>query len=133
EAIGNEMRTWVNDVPVSAVIDTIDNSGFIGLQVHSIPDSLDGLKVYFKNIKIQTENLIPKDFPQDFYWVNLASNQLSEQEEKAGYQLLFNGQNSDGWRSEERRVGKECRSRWRAERGRSSERQPSAGLYGTHR
>lgn len=99
EAIGNEMRTWVNDVPVSAVIDTIDNSGFIGLQVHSIPDSLDGLKVYFKNIKIQTENLIPKDFPQDFYWVNLASNQLSEQEEKAGYQLLFNGQNSDGWRS----------------------------------
>src|SRR5690606_9022128 len=74
EAIGNETRTWVNDIPVAAVIDTIDPTGFIGLQVHSIPDKLHGLKVYFKNIKIQTQNLISKPFPKDVYIVNLAPN-----------------------------------------------------------
>src|SRR5690606_41280196 len=60
EAIGDELRVWVNDMPTAYVIDTLDKSGFIGLQVHSIKDHLDGQKVYFKNIRIQTENLEPR-------------------------------------------------------------------------
>ena len=59
-------------------------------------------------------------------------NQLTPREKQDGYVLLFNGKSLDGWqgnpavwsvqdgaitgttdsRSEERRVGKECRSRW---------------------
>lgn len=99
EAIGDELRTWVNDVPVSYVIDTMDTKGFIGLQVHSIPDELDGQKVYFKNIRIQTENLEPTDFPNDLFIVNLKPNNLSAAEEKSGVDLLFDGQSADGWRS----------------------------------
>jgi len=99
EAIGNETKTWVNGVPAAFVIDSLDDSGFIALQVHSIPDSLDGKKVYFKNIKIQTSNLKPQEFPQDIYIVNTKSNDLSEAEKAAGYSLLFNGKDSQGWHS----------------------------------
>jgi hypothetical protein len=99
EAIGDETKTWLNGVPVAYVIDTLDPTGFIALQVHSIPDRLAGKKVYFKNIRIQTEILKPKEFPADVHIVNLKTNNLSMAEQKAGYKLLFNGQNTDGWRS----------------------------------
>ncbi|MGK6352041.1 3-keto-disaccharide hydrolase [Parapedobacter sp. DT-150] len=98
EAIGNETKTWVNGVPTAHVIDTIDATGFIGLQVHSIGDeSLAGKKVYFKNIRIQTENLQPQAFPADVYTVNLVPNNLSDSEAKNGYKLLFDGQSNAGW------------------------------------
>lgn len=98
EAIGNEIKTWVNDVPVAYVVDTIDATGFIGLQVHSIKDeSLAGKKVYFKNIRIQTKNLKPRDFPAGIYVVNLTPNQLSAYEQQNGYKLLFDGHSHAGW------------------------------------
>jgi len=99
EAIGNETKTWVNGIPTSFVIDSLDDSGFIALQVHSIPDSLDGKKVYFKNIKIQTKDLKPQEFPKDIYVVNTKANDLSETEKAAGYSLLFNGTDATGWHS----------------------------------
>ncbi|SKB85177.1 protein of unknown function [Parapedobacter luteus] len=98
EAIGNETKTWINDIPVAHVVDTIDATGFIGLQVHSINDSsLAGKKVYFKNIRIQTENLQPKDFPSGIYTVNLTPNSLTAYEEQSGYKLLFDGTSNTGW------------------------------------
>ena len=98
EAIGNETKTWVNGTPTAYVVDTIDAAGFIGLQVHSIGDeALAGKKVYFKNIRIQTENLQPQEFPAGIYPVNLTPNSLSAYEEKSGYKLLFDGQSNTGW------------------------------------
>ncbi|WP_262248326.1 3-keto-disaccharide hydrolase [Parapedobacter soli] len=98
EAIGNETKTWVNGTPVAYVVDTVDASGFIGLQVHSIRDeALAGKKVYFKNIRIQTENLQPQEFPAGIYTVNLTPNSLTAYEEQNGYKLLFDGQTSTGW------------------------------------
>ncbi len=98
EAIGDEMRTFLNGVPTAFVIDTIDREGFIGLQVHSIPDELDGKKVYFKDIRIQTENLKLTPFPKDTYIVNLKENDLSASEKASGVKLLFDGQTSKGWK-----------------------------------
>lgn len=98
EAIGNETKTWVNGIPVAHVVDTLDAEGFIGLQVHSIGDAaLAGKKVYFKNIRIQTESLQPKEFPAGIYTVNLSHNQLTAYEQQNGYALLFDGKSNAGW------------------------------------
>lgn len=71
ECIGNEMKTWINQVPVAYLKDTIDRSGFIGLQVHAAGDvEKPGTKVYFKNIRIKTKNLLPQKMPEDVYIVD---------------------------------------------------------------
>src|SRR5690606_13096098 len=62
ECIGDEIKTWINNVPISYVIDTLDKTGFIGLQVHGISSNIEigkkqeGKKVYFKNLKLATKN-----------------------------------------------------------------------------
>ncbi len=56
EAIGNRLAVWVNDINTSNLEDAMTDSGFIGLQVHSIQDSLDiGKEIRWRNIKIITE------------------------------------------------------------------------------
>jgi hypothetical protein len=99
ECIGNEMRTFINGKAVADVVDTIDSKGFIGLQVHAVSkEEQAGKKVYFKNISIQTKNLVPKPFPNDIYVVNNVPNKLSAHEAMAGWKLLYDGHTDKGWR-----------------------------------
>jgi len=99
ECIGNEMKTWINGVAMADMVDTLDQSGFIGLQVHAIqsPEAA-GKKVFFKNIRIQTENLKPKSFPKEVYTLNYKPNSLSSDELKSGWKLLFDGFSPRGWK-----------------------------------
>lgn len=72
ECIGSATRTWINDIPVAYVIDSIDRKGFIGLQVHAVdkPDET-GHKVYFRNITLRTKNLRARSFPAGIPVVDL--------------------------------------------------------------
>jgi hypothetical protein len=100
ECIGNETKTWINGVPAAYVVDTIDQKGFIGLQVHGISKQEQaGKKVYFKNIRIKTSGIKPTPFPSGIYVVNYMPNYLTPYEKQAGWSLLFDGKSSMGWKS----------------------------------
>ncbi len=100
ECFGNEIRTWINDVPAAYVVDTMDAKGLIALQVHSIGTNANyvGEKIYWKNIRIKTGNITPTPFPKNIYVLNNIPNYLSKYEQQSGWKLLFDGVSSKGWR-----------------------------------
>ena len=53
-ANGDSIRTWINGVPAADLVDSMTQSGFIGLQVHGIGNKSDGpYEVRWRNIRIQ--------------------------------------------------------------------------------
>lgn len=100
ECIGHNLRTWVNNIEAAYVVDSLDAKGFIGLQVHAIskPEQA-GKKIYWKNIRIKTDKLIPAPHIKGTYIVNNIPNTLTEIEKKDGYKLLFDGVDAKGWKS----------------------------------
>ncbi len=106
EAIGNSIKTWVNGVMCTNLVDEADITGFIAFQVHSLdlrtkPWS-EGSEVKWKDIRIMTGNLEPYRFHgMDPVPVKVAqlTNRLSPTEQEEGWQLLFDGENTDSWRA----------------------------------
>ncbi|HXS56170.1 MAG TPA: DUF1080 domain-containing protein [Hanamia sp.] len=99
ECIGNEIKTWINNIPVSYVVDTLDRNGFIGLQVHGISKpEYAGEKVFFKNIRIKTSGIKSAPFPKGIFVVNNLPNNLTAYEKNSGWNLLFNGKDATGWK-----------------------------------
>ncbi len=100
EAIGNVLRTWINDVPVANLVDDMTAKGFIALQVHAINGTMkEGMQIHWKNIKIQTGADIKPRPTDNTPVINLVLNNLSEQEKVQGVKMLFNGKDFTGWRA----------------------------------
>jgi len=99
ECIGKTIKTWLDGKAVSYVVDTLSaNEGLIALQVHSISRAeLKGIKVYWKNIRINSTNVSSTSFPKGIYVANLIPNSLNGYEVQDGWKLLFDGKSSEGW------------------------------------
>lgn len=99
ECLGNETRTWINGVPAAYLVDMLDYQGFIGLQVHAVSKpEMAGQHVFFRNIRIKSITKFTQEFPNGIYVMNTIPNLLTDYELKSGWKLLFNGENSKGWR-----------------------------------
>ena len=100
EAIGNTVRTWVNGIQCSNLIDDTSTDGFIALQIHSIREELlNGKEVKWKNIRVTTNDLIKKRYPVEDYApvINNVDNYLTEKQKDDGWKFIFDGKTSDGW------------------------------------
>ena len=99
ECIGSSIKTWLNGVACSHVIDNMTPTGFIALQVHGIGTAKEkeGQQIKWKNVRIKTTNLKPSP-AEGIYVVNLIPNDLSEAEKEQGFQLLFDGKSLDKWK-----------------------------------
>ncbi|MCF7561565.1 DUF1080 domain-containing protein [Sabulilitoribacter multivorans] len=99
EAIGDTIKTWINGVPASHLIDDKTASGFIALQVHSIGKTKEklGKQVMWKNAKILTENLSKYTTNSPLEPV-VTKNNLTVNEQNSGWQMLWDGKTTNGWR-----------------------------------
>ena len=98
EAIGDTIKTWLNDTPIAYLIDDKTSKGFIGLQVHSISEDEEaGKKIMWKNIRILTDSL-SKYSRESSLEPKFTKNELTYTEENDGWKLLWDGKTTKGWR-----------------------------------
>ena len=89
----------MNGQPIAYLVDDLTPAGFIALQVHSIgANQQPGTEIRWRNIKINTKQVKPSPLDQTPV-INLLSNHLSDQERHQGFELLFDGQSLNHWRS----------------------------------
>lgn len=99
EANGNSMRTWINGIPTSHLVDNKFPKGFLGLQMHANqPNDPPGVyQIRFRDLRVQTKDLKFSP-PDNITVINLIPNDLSAQEKSNGFSFLWDGKTTTGWK-----------------------------------
>jgi len=99
EAIGTQIRIWVNGINTANINDDETAEGFIALQVHSIRNKeQEGSQVRWRNIRIKTTDLEKERWPMFAKEINYIPNTLTDYEKRKGWRLLWDAKSTDGWR-----------------------------------
>jgi hypothetical protein len=53
ECVGDQLRTFVNDVPCAELVDNWTSEGFIGLQVHGVGNRQEPMEIRWRNLRIK--------------------------------------------------------------------------------
>jgi len=98
EALGDTLKTWINGVEAAHLVDDQTASGFIALQVHAIgAEDEPGKEIRWKNLKIISEN--PREYSKQMRLPAFnTKNNLTQAEAASGWQLLWDGKTTKGWK-----------------------------------
>jgi hypothetical protein len=93
---------WLNGIPTANLVEDVVETGFIGLQVHSIGnnEALAGKQVWWKNLRLKpaTASDVHALGDIDAPVVSYLPNELTESEKADGWKLLWDGKTTNGWR-----------------------------------
>jgi hypothetical protein len=102
EAIGPNIRTWVNDVQCANLIDDMTPEGLIAFQVHGIGKNKEheGKTVKWKNIKVKTSDLesARKPVEANAPEITYVDHMLTDHEKRTGWRFLWDESLTDDWR-----------------------------------